>query len=98
MLVDVVPRLEEGGTRRVPDFMTAHSTGSLRSMRWRRRRTRQPSQGPSGELRVRADGRLLWDWDPVLLRVEHDAAWARQRQVRLAAAATAAFSRPVSAA
>ena len=75
VLVDVVPRLEQEGVRRIRDFMTAHLDGfaSLEEAAaavaaYLPHRPRPPSvDGLRKNLRQRADGRFYWHWDPAFV-------------------------------
>jgi pimeloyl-ACP methyl ester carboxylesterase len=75
VLVDIVPRFAAGGVERVRSFMQAHPEGfatlaeaaaAVRTYN----PNRAPSKSPDGlmrSLRQRADGRLLWHWDPAVV-------------------------------
>lgn len=75
VLVDVVPRLEFEGVRRIIDFMTARPDGyaSLDEAAeavaaYNPGRQRSPdTQGLAKNLRQGADGRWRWHWDPRLV-------------------------------
>jgi len=93
VLVDVTPRPEADGVRRIFDFMSAHPDGfgkleqaadaiaAYNPMRPRSTRL----EGLHKVLRQRADGRWVWHWDPAFIapNVEkmHDpAVWERHIQ------------------
>jgi pimeloyl-ACP methyl ester carboxylesterase len=75
VLVDVAPRLERAGVRRIIDFMRRHQDGfvSLEQVRdaiAAYNPHRPPPEDLSGlrkNLRQRADGRYYWHWDPAFL-------------------------------
>lgn len=75
VLVDVAPRLEPSGVRRVIDFMRRHRDGfdSLEQVREAvaaYNPTRETPANPNGlrkNLRQDANGRLHWHWDPAFL-------------------------------
>jgi non-heme chloroperoxidase len=93
ILVDITPRVEPQGVARIRAFMTARPDGfasleeaadAIAAYLPHRPRPRNLS-GLAKNLRLRADGRYYWHWDPRLL-----AAWNRQRDPeRLLAAARA---------
>jgi pimeloyl-ACP methyl ester carboxylesterase len=77
VLVDIVPRVEPDGVKRIMDFMGAnpHGFGSLdevaeavRAYNPHRRRPPNP-EGLRKNVRQREDGRWYWHWDPAFLRV-----------------------------
>jgi non-heme chloroperoxidase len=94
VLVDVVPKIEEDGKRRVLDFMSGHPDGfatlseaadAVAAYSPHRPRSANP-EGLRKNLRLRSDGRLYWHWDPEIIRGPHSEpgpAWA----MRLEAAA-----------
>jgi pimeloyl-ACP methyl ester carboxylesterase len=72
VLVDIVPRLEQEGSRKIRDFMRAHRNGfadlqeasdAVAAYNPHRPRPKDPS-GLMKNLRLRDDGRLYWHWDP----------------------------------
>jgi pimeloyl-ACP methyl ester carboxylesterase len=75
VLVDVAPRLEQQGVRRIIEFMRRHQDGfdSLEQVRdaiAAYNPHRPPPSDLSGlrkNLRQRDDGRLYWHWDPAFL-------------------------------
>ncbi len=75
VLVDVAPRLERAGVRRIIEFMLRHQDGfaSLEQVRdaiSAYNPHRSPPEDLSGlrkNLRQRADGRYYWHWDPAFL-------------------------------
>ncbi len=76
VLVDVVPRMEGSGVKRIVTFMQSHPNGfgSLEEAadaiaEYRQQRSR-PSDlsGLKKNLRQREDGRYYWHWDPRLLQ------------------------------
>ncbi|EUC68960.1 alpha/beta hydrolase [Alcanivorax sp. 97CO-5] len=75
VLVDVAPRLEPSGVRRVIDFMRRHPDGfdSLEQVQdavAAYNPTRTKPANPNGlrkNLRENEDGRLHWHWDPAFL-------------------------------
>lgn len=77
VLVDVVPRMEPAGVRRIMDFMGANPDGfgSLDEVAdavraYNPHRTRPPNpQGLRKNVRQREDGRWYWHWDPAFLRI-----------------------------
>ena len=80
VLVDLVPRAETEGVRRIRAFMSAHPDGfasleeaadAVAAYYPHRPRSRDP-RGLLRNLRRRSDGRLLWHWDPAILA---DANW-----------------------
>lgn len=75
VLVDVVPRLNPEGAERIIAFMRARPEGfatldevadAVAAYYPQRRRPRDPS-GLMKNLRLRADGRLHWHWDPAFV-------------------------------
>lgn len=76
VLVDVVPRLEPAGVRRIVDFMSAAPGGfasleevaaAIRGYNPHRKGPRS-SDGVRKNVRRGPDGRWYWHWDPALLR------------------------------
>lgn len=72
VLVDIVPRLEQAGSRKVQDFMRANAGGfanldeaadAVAAYNPHRPRPKDPA-GLMKNLRLRDDGRLYWHWDP----------------------------------
>ena len=72
VLVDVAPKIEQGGVSRIGDFMTANLDGfeSLEAVadviaEYNPHRPRPKNlDGLKKNLRQRADGRWVWHWDP----------------------------------
>lgn len=97
VLVDVVPRLEFEGVRRIIDFMTARPDGyaSLDEAAeavaaYNPGRQRSPdTQGLAKNLRQGADGRWRWHWDPRFMAVgeQEQAARVHAIHARVLAAA-----------
>jgi non-heme chloroperoxidase len=76
VLVDVTPRLEARGVSRIVEFMTARPDGfasleeaaeAVAAYRSHRERPRD-LRGLGKNLRLGADGRWRWHWDPAFLR------------------------------
>src|SRR5690606_16050659 len=75
VLVDVAPRLERQGVRRVIEFMRRHQDGfetleQVRNAIAAYNPHRPPPEDLSGlrkNLRQRGDGRFYWHWDPAFL-------------------------------
>lgn len=72
VLVDIAPRVDPKGLRRVHDFLNGHPNGfadieeasdAVAAYNPHRPRPRDPS-GLMKNLRLRDDGRLYWHWDP----------------------------------
>lgn len=72
VMVDVVPRIEAEGSRKIRDFMGANPEGfatleeaadAVAAYYPTRKRPKDPS-GLMKNLRLRDDGRLHWHWDP----------------------------------
>ncbi len=79
VMVDIVPRVERAGSDRIQTFMRANPKGfatldqaidAVASYFPLRPRPRDPT-GLMANLRLRADGRLYWHWDPRLIDGEH---------------------------
>ncbi len=76
VLVDIVPKAEPAGVKRITDFMTGRPDGfaSLQEVadaikEYNPHRKRPPSlDGLRKNVRQRADGRWYWHWDPAFLR------------------------------
>jgi pimeloyl-ACP methyl ester carboxylesterase len=95
VLVDVVVGLDRGGTARIVDFLTAHRDGfasleevadAIAAYNPDRPRPRN-LDGLHKNVRLRADGRWYWHWDPAFIKIGDEP----QRQAdphRLRAAAT----------
>ncbi len=94
VLVDVAPRIEEGGAGRIRDFMTAYPEGfaDLEEVadaveRYLPGRSRPKDvSGLSRNLRRRADGRYRWHWDPQIMSSDPSSGRAarQERMVRAA--------------
>lgn len=74
VLVDVTPRWESAGVARILDFMQAHPEGFVDLMQaqaaihaYLPHRENKDPERLRGALRVGADGRYRWHWDPRLL-------------------------------
>jgi non-heme chloroperoxidase len=75
VLVDVVPRLEPSGVRRIHEFMRANINGfdSMEEVvgavaRYLPNRRRSPSaEGLRKNIRQGENGKLYWHWDPAFL-------------------------------
>jgi len=75
VLVDITPRWEASGFKRILDFMRAHPDGFVShdeaadaiAAHLPHRNTRKTPQQLESLLAARADGRLIWHWDPRLL-------------------------------
>jgi pimeloyl-ACP methyl ester carboxylesterase len=75
VMVDIVPKLEQQGAKKIGDFMNANPEGfatleeaadAVSKYYPTRRRPKDPS-GLMKNLRLRDDGRLYWHWDPRML-------------------------------
>ena len=95
VLVDVVVRVEPQGVARIHDFMTARSDGfasleevadAIAAYNPLRSRPRN-LDGLRKNVRLRADGRWHWHWDPAFMRID-DEPQRRIEPERLAAAAS----------
>lgn len=75
ILVDVVPRFEKGGSRRIRDFMAGNVDGfddldaaaTAIAEYLPHRKATGPTEGLKRNLRQREDGRWYWHWDPACL-------------------------------
>jgi len=93
VLVDVVPRVEESGTRRIREFMAGHVDGfaSLEDAaaaisRYLPHRTKPRShEGLKKNLRLRGD-RWHWHWDPAFITVPKENPFGRVERMEQAAA------------
>jgi len=80
VLVDIVVHPEPAGVRRITSFMTAHRDGfaSLEEVAdavaaYNPLRPRPASlDGLRKNVRLRADGRWYWHWDPVFMRIDDE--------------------------
>ena len=97
VLVDVVPRLEEGGVDRIRAFMTSAPDGfadleeaadAVASYMHHRPRPSDLS-GLRKNLRQRPDGRWMWHWDPNFIRPNAEGPNGFDDHERLMAAARA---------
>jgi pimeloyl-ACP methyl ester carboxylesterase len=75
VMVDIVPKLEQEGAKKIGDFMNANPEGfatledaadAVSKYYPTRKRPKDPS-GLMKNLRLRDDGRLHWHWDPRML-------------------------------
>jgi pimeloyl-ACP methyl ester carboxylesterase len=78
VLVDVAPRIEVKGSERVIEFMTSRPQGfaSLQEAAeyvaaYRHRPVQKNFEGLKKNLRLNAEGRWVWHWDPRLLDHRH---------------------------
>jgi pimeloyl-ACP methyl ester carboxylesterase len=88
VLVDVAPRLEPEGVSRILAFMAAHGEGfaslheaadAIAAYMPHRPRPRH-THGLAKNLRLRADGRYYWHWDPRFIhRDRRDPSYSRER-------------------
>lgn len=98
VLVDIAPRLEPKGVKRILDFMRGHPNGfaSLEEARDAvaaynpHRKTTSNLKGLQKNLRLGEDGRYRWHWDPRFLenadqRLEGEATFEYERCKRSAA-------------
>ena len=94
VLVDVVPRIEPEGVARIMSFMNAHLDGfasleavadAVAAYNPSRRRGADLS-GLKKNVRLQADGRWYWHWDPALLKLptEEEHAEHVERMLRAA--------------
>jgi pimeloyl-ACP methyl ester carboxylesterase len=80
VLVDIVPRIEPEGVRRITGFMNGRPEGfaTLEEVAdavaaYNPHRTRAPNpEGLRKNVRMREDGRWYWHWDPAFLMGEED--------------------------
>ena len=95
VLVDVVPTVEPAGVERIRAFLTAHHDGfgsldevadAIASYTPNRRRSRN-LEGLKKNVRLRADGRWYWHWDPAFIRIGDEPARQTPRERLKAAAA-----------
>jgi pimeloyl-ACP methyl ester carboxylesterase len=97
VLVDIAPRIETAGARRILDFMNSGAAGfpdldsaaqAVADYLPHRRRPADPA-GLLRNLRQRSDGRWYWHWDPAFLRnrVITDRSALSHEHARLATAA-----------
>jgi pimeloyl-ACP methyl ester carboxylesterase len=97
VLVDIAPRIESDGSRRVLSFMSSGATGfadltaaaeAVAAYQVHRRRPADPG-GLLRNLRQRPDGRWYWHWDPAFLnqRISVDRSAQSPEHLRLAGAA-----------
>jgi pimeloyl-ACP methyl ester carboxylesterase len=93
VLVDIVPRIEQEGSRKISNFMRANRDGfanleeaadAVAAYNPHRPRPKDPA-GLMKNLRRRSDGRLYWHWDPKFVEMR-DAAEPPQRIESLVAA------------
>jgi pimeloyl-ACP methyl ester carboxylesterase len=98
VLVDVAPRIEAEGVRRIVDFMTAHPQGfaSLEEAAqhiaaYKGAPASASEAGLRRNLRLNAAGRWIWHWDP---RLMHERSHAQRRDPRLYEPAMRAWDRP----
>lgn len=95
VLVDIVPRIEPDGVRRIMAFMGANPDGfaSLEEvtqavLAYNPLRSRPPNpEGLRKNVRLRADGRWYWHWDPAFLRIGDEPSRAAGAERSKAAAA-----------
>ncbi|MCW0212656.1 MAG: alpha/beta hydrolase [Pseudonocardia sp.] len=80
VLVDIVPKVEPDGVRRIMDFMGANPDGfasldevadAVRAYNPHRRRPPNP-EGLRKNVRLRENGRWYWHWDPAFLRIDSE--------------------------
>ena len=92
VLVDIAPRVELSGVKKIGDFMSGNPDGfeSLQEVadaiaRYQPHRARPANlDGLAKNVRLREDGRYHWHWDPKLRAGHRD---LEQRQLRLEACA-----------
>jgi pimeloyl-ACP methyl ester carboxylesterase len=86
VLVDIAPRVDPKGLKRVNDFLNGHHDGfanieeaaeAVAAYNPHRPRPKNP-QGLMKNLRLREDGRLHWHWDPGFFRARTDEQRERQ--------------------
>ena len=95
VLVDVVVELDRGGTARIIDFLTAHHDGfasleevadAIAAYNPHRPRPRHLA-GLHKNVRLRADGRWYWHWDPAFVKIgDEPQRQAHPHRLRAAAA------------
>lgn len=80
VLVDIAPRIEAEGTQHIRSFMTANLDGfasldevadAVQAYTPHRARPRN-LEGLKKNVRLRADGRWYWHWDPAFLRLDDE--------------------------
>jgi pimeloyl-ACP methyl ester carboxylesterase len=93
VMIDVTPRWENAGVSRIFEFMRAHPDGftdihhaAAAVSKYLPHRDAQDPERLRGHLRLGADHRLRWHWDPLLL--EHIPKASERYQARLEAAAS----------
>jgi non-heme chloroperoxidase len=77
VLVDIAPRLNQAGVDRILGFMAAHPEGftsladaaAVVAAYQPQRTQKADTRGLQKNLRLRADGRWYWHWDPVMLNL-----------------------------
>ncbi|HEX3960452.1 MAG TPA: alpha/beta hydrolase [Trebonia sp.] len=98
VLVDVAPRIERDGTRRIGEFMRAHAESGFASLSevadavaaYNPHRPRPANlDGLRKNVRQRQDGRWYWHWDPRMMPRDVDEPTRRMAVERLRAAARA---------
>ena len=98
VLVDVAPRIERDGTRRIGEFMRAHAQTGFADLTevadavaaYNRHRPRPSNlDGLRKNVRQRQDGRWYWHWDPRMMPQDLDEPTRRVAVERLSAAARA---------
>lgn len=80
VLVDVVPRFEKSGSKRIRDFMSGnaggfddlHQAAAAIAEYLPHRKASGPTEGLKRNLRQRDDGRWYWHWDPAFLTPPKD--------------------------
>lgn len=95
VLVDIAPRVEPEGVARILAFMRANPDGfaSLEDVAgavraYNPHRTRPPNpEGLRKNVRLRADGRWYWHWDPAFLEIDDEPSRAAGQERSRAAAA-----------
>jgi pimeloyl-ACP methyl ester carboxylesterase len=95
VLVDIAPRMEPAGIRRIVEFMSANPDGfatleevadAVHAYNPHRRRPPTPD-GLRKNVRLGADGRWRWHWDPAFLRIGDEPSRAAGAERAQAAAA-----------
>ena len=98
VLVDVAPRIERDGTRRIGEFMREHAETGFASLSevadavaaYNPHRPRPANlDGLRKNVRQRQDGRWYWHWDPRMMQRDVDEPTRRVAVERLRAAARA---------